>query len=258
MRRFREDADIAHKRLQDMQVGVSMTWHSHQQHPPESAENQEVSWWSDTWNMLHRSEWYFCNIEVNVDGADLDPNTSMTVYHGTEWGAAFQIVAKGQGFIPGEGTHAKRGRSYSGMFCTETLPDAFQRANPSRYMRNGQYTRWCTPVVLELRTSHLVNLGPTKRVKPGETGVKLQGIEFVRIHFHLPAMQNFMRLERQVIRQIFCTDWRARTCACGLCGNVTHAASDDFWQWRKSNSNQWYSGRCYRRVCVGGMGRVWL
>ena len=254
---FHRDAAEAARQLEAEDIGRSMNWGSPQKHPPESPENEHVSKWSDRWWALMRDEWYSIDLNTDFSGAERDTHqTPETRYHGTEWGSAWQVLVESQGFIPGEGTHAKKSKSYSGMFCTETLPDAFQRAWPDRCAREGQYSRWCTPVCLEVKTAHLVKVGPTKYVKPGTPGKQLNGIEFVRLHFHLPMMDNYMRLERREIREILRTEWNAVMCACKLCGRVTHRDCNTFWHWVRSGKHYWYHRSCHTRV--SNSGRNWL
>ena len=108
---------------------------------------------------LVRNEWFSVPLALDMaEGEKHDDDDIPTMFHGTEWGAAFQIV-RDKAFIIGQGTHAIRGKSRAGCWCVSTLPDALLRCNPSRFMDDEHgYSRWSCPVVLELRAVSLVRV----------------------------------------------------------------------------------------------------
>ena len=185
-----------------------------------------------------------------TDGEIQDCDNTKTMFHGTEWGAAFQIVCN-RAFIIGPGTHGIRGRSMAGCWCVPTLPDALLRCNPNRFMDHEHgYSRWSCPVVLQLRAVRLVRVPrSTMHCAPGEIGRVHNGLVIDKIHFNTKLMQNFMHLERQDVRRTLLDDpWRNRVCDCGLCGTYTHSADPKWWEWRKTRAEHYYHPRFYTRV----------
>ena len=78
---------------------------------------------------LLRKEWFSVMLALDMaDGEILENDHTPTMFHGTEWGAAFQIVCN-RAFIIGPGTHGIRGRSMAGCWCVPTLPDALHRCS---------------------------------------------------------------------------------------------------------------------------------
>ena len=173
------------------------------------------------------------------------------MFHGTEWGAAFQIV-RNQAFIIGHGTHAIRGRSWAGCWCVPTLPDALQRCDPDRSMGHENcYSQWSCPVVLQLWAVRLVRVPRTTMhcAPGGEIGSVHNGLVVDQIHFNTRLMENFMALEKQDVRGALLADpFRNRICNCGLCGTYTHTADPSWWEWRETRSGHYYHPRCYCRT----------
>ena len=201
---------------------------------------------------LLRDEWFSVTFALDMaEGEILDDDDTPTMFHGTEWGAAFQIV-RNRAFIIGPGTHGIRGRSMAGCWCVPTLPDALLRCNPNRFMDHEHgYSRWSCPVVLQLRAARLVRVPrSTMHCAPGgEIGEVHNGLVIDRIHFNIRLMQNFMALERHDVRGALMADpFRNRTCACGVCGSYTHSADPSWWEWRKTKAGHYYHPRCHKRI----------
>ena len=172
-----------------------------------------------------------------------------TEFHGTEWGAAIQIVQQ-NAFINGPGTHNVCGKTLAGCWCVPTLPDALLRCNPARFLDPAQGpSRWCCPVVLQLRAARYVRMPrSTMHCAPGEIGSVHNGLVIDQIHLNTRLMQNFMALETQVVRRSLLDDpTRNRICKCGLCSACTHANDASWHEWRKSKKG-WYHRRCHTRV----------
>ena len=218
-----------------------------QMHPP-IAEGSDFSAYSDTYYLLPRKEWFYIDLVTTLHGgASFEDHSEKPVFHGTEWGSAFKMIAWSQGFIPGTGTHSKKGKSYSGAWCVPTLPDALQRCQPDRYQVEGGLSRWCCPVVLEMVCSHLVRMGgrSTMMCCPGQIGVRHEGVRLQRIHFNIDYMQTYMAHEGFKVNAYLCQEATARLCGCGRCGLVTNSSCPDFRTWQKSRNNIWYTERCY-------------
>ena len=122
-------------------------------HPAHPAHGEASAFSDDQYGFwLVRNEWFSVTLALDMaEGQIHDDDDTPTMFHGTEWGAAFQIV-RNKAFIIGHGTHAIRGKSRAGCWCVPTLPDALLRCNPSRFMDHEHgCSRWSCPVVLQLR-----------------------------------------------------------------------------------------------------------
>ena len=173
-----------------------------------------------------------------------------TEFHGTEWGAAIQIVQQ-NAFINGPGTHNVRGKTLAGCWCVPTLPDALLRCNPARFLDPAQGpSRWCCPVVLQLRAVRYVRIPhSTMHCAPGDIGTPHNGLVIYQIHFNRRLMQNFKALETEPVQKLFLKDPNQnRMCSCGLCGAYTHGADPHWESWQRSNTGKWYQRRCYMRM----------
>jgi hypothetical protein len=236
------------------------SWQKHPAHP----DDPRKSVYSNAWNMLDASEWYYMDLNVEVKGGELvrAPASNMArtkLFHGAEYGSALKIFKARQGFIVGPGTHSVRGKSWSGLWCTDSLPDAVQRSDPERYLFQGDLTRFCCPIVIELATASVFKTVPQtcKHCIPGHHGQKLDGVIFQRVHFSLRFCNNYLRLEDPIIRARLCKDsFHCRRCACRICGAVCLPEDADYWAgWSKSGSRKWYRNQCHDRVSTG---RGWL
>ena len=232
---------------------------------PAHPDHAEASAFSDPWSLLwlERKEWFSVMLALDMTEGELhDVDDAPTMFHGTEWGAAFQIV-RNKAFIIGQGTHAVRGTSRAGCWCVPTLGDALTRCQPRRFMDREHditgYSRWSCPVVLQLRAVRYVKAPrSTMHCAPGNIGSVHNGLVIDEIHFNTRLMRNFMALERQSVRRTLRADphWN-RICNCGLCGIYLRA--DDRWEWRKSNAGHYYHPRCYKRiVCYGAHVAHWF
>ena len=232
----------------------TQSWQKHPAHP----DDPRKSVYSNAWNMLDPTEWYMIDLNVVVEGGDLvrAPASSAlpTLFHGTEYGSALKMVKARQGFIVGPGTHGVRGKSWSGLWCTDSLPDAAQRSDPDRYLYQGDYTRFCCPIVIELATASVFKtFGQTQQCIPGHHGQRLDGVIFRRVHFNLRFCKNYLRLEDPIIRARMCADsFHCRRCACRICGAVCLPEDADYWDgWRRSGRSTYYRLQCHFRVSTG-------
>ena len=96
----------------------------HPMHPDASVHSDAHSG-----SYLVRSEWFAMPVCLDLREGELEDNGDLRMFHGTEWGSAYQIV-RGRAFIIGQGTHSIRGRSKSGCWCVPTLLGALLRSNP--------------------------------------------------------------------------------------------------------------------------------
>lgn len=240
---------------QNKAIGIRVMYHGIKVFPhPPHPQSADYSSYSDAWTWLVRSEWFMMPVAVGAmdsDDYDLDVNQyAEPMFHGTEWGSALQILASGM-FIVGEGTHSIRGRSKSGCWCVPTLADALSRADPRRYAQGPlEYSRFCCPVVLELRAARLIRVpGSTMHCAPGSIGAVHTGIVIDAVHFNIRLMQNYMLLEESQARHaLYKNPSRCRLCACNLCGLYSDPAEPTWYEWRKSGAGLWYDARCYRRI----------
>ena len=132
-------------------------------HAPHSTYGEFYSTYSDSWYLLERGEWYSLDVTTKAVGTEWIVQTEAgqtPMFHGTEFGAAYQILWQSQGFIAGEGTHKKNKTTYAGAWVVTSLADALFRANPRRYMTDdgAYFSRRSCPVVLEIRAAHLVKM----------------------------------------------------------------------------------------------------
>jgi hypothetical protein len=220
----------------------------HQGLPP---PQEMYSVFSDAWTLLLRDEWYRFRIDIDTSCGEVEFTDAPTMYHGTEWGSAIQILRSGM-FITGPGTHSIRGSSRSGCWCVPTLPDALLRSNPFRYKLDGNYNRFCTPVVLELRAVNLVKVPgsrSTMHCSTSSIGSKHTGLLLTNLHCNVRLMSNFVELELPSIQQkLLMSPTMCRVCSCGLCGAYSDPLSPEFQSWRKSGRGLYYHPRCYGRV----------
>ena len=163
-------AELERQQLQ-MKVSMDCQWKNHDPHP---IHGPDYSIYSDTSYRLKRSEWYEFNVDVSF-GADCTVENiaeMKTVFHGTEWGSGFRIVFKNEGFIVG----SSRCGGHAGLWAMPSFGEGACRANPDRYKMNGNYTRWCMPVVIELASCLLKkHRGTSKHFIPGCTTSTLRG-----------------------------------------------------------------------------------
>lgn len=199
---------------------------------------------------LERSEWFRMELHLDLSGGRIDFDGSPVMFHGTEWGSAAQIVTRSSGFIVGPGTHSVRGSAWSGCWCVPTLADALNRADPDRYMFDGEYSRFSCPVVLEIQAAWLRNVpGSTMHCAPGAVGASHEGLVINAIHFNKRLMHNYLKMEQPDLRcMLRLHPFDCRRCACGLCGHVCRPESPEWNEWRSSRSKAWYHPRCYERV----------
>ena len=214
--------------------------------------NDNASAFSDPeYLWLERKEWFSVPFKLDMTEKEIqDDNDIPTMFHGTEWGAAFQIVRK-RAFIIGQGTHSHHRKKWSGCWCVPTLPDALQRCNPARFLdQMKRPSRWCCPVVLQLKAVKYVRMPhSTMHCAPGDIGTPHNGLVIYQIHFNRRLMRNFKPWRRKPCGDYF---WsiqnQNRMCSCGLCGAYTHGTDPDWESWERSNAGKWYQRRCYERV----------
>jgi hypothetical protein len=240
------------------EIGIEFTFAdagTPQMHPPrilDGVEDMEVSAFSDgEYYLLRRQEWFRLGLHVDASNGTIDFDDKPIMFHGTEWGSANKILMQSEGFITGGGTHRVRGRSLSGCWCVPTLGDALTRADPTRYVYNGGFSRLSCPVVLELRPAWLRRVpGSTMHCCTSQTGHQHEGLLIQAIHFNTRFMQNYMELERAaVVRELKLDSVRCRRCSCGLCGNVCSVRNDAQWMsWKRSGTGHWYDPVCYARI----------
>ena len=203
------------------------------------------------WGFLLREEWCRMSMKTKTYGdTSLEhEQTPRTMFHGTEWGSAIRIAQ--HGFIVGTGTHGVRGKSWSGCWCVPHLAEALQRSDPTRYADNGEYNRFCCPVVLEVRCAQLRRVpGTTKHVCPGDIGAVLDGVEVAAIHFNKALLKNFLTLETLHLRARLQSDsFHVRRCGCNICGRVCLPETNEWHMWRRSNTGRFYAPRCADRCC---------
>ena len=226
-------------------------------HPPMGEPGYELySAFSDAWTLVECDEFYRAPVttilSTEYDITTVDLGGAQFMYHGTEWGSAQAILRSGM-FITGEGTHSIRGAARSGCWCVPTLPDAMQRSNPRRYLRDGHYDRKCTPVVVELCIARLglVKVPGSKCTMhciPGPIGQPLEGLLITALHFNTRLMANWMQLEVPEVRAALSAGHTHRICACGLCGAWSDPRTQLWNQWRKSGKGLYYHPRCYARI----------
>ena len=228
-------------------------------HPAHPARCEASAFSDPLYGWLVRREWFSVLLALDMAAGEIhDDHDIPTMFHGTEWGSAFQIV-RNKAFIIGQGTHGLRGRSRAGCWCVPTLPDALDRCNPTRFMDHEHgYSRWSCPVVLQLRAVRYVRIPhSTMHCAPGEIGSVHSGLVIDQIHFNTRLMQNFMALETQAVRRSLLDDpLRNRICRCGLCGAYTHANEASWNLWRRSKKGLHYHPRCYERVTT--LSAVWF
>ena len=206
--------------------GLRPQMHSAHEKNPAASEYSDAAW--GDW--LTRAEWFRVQLMIDFSGegelhdSPAPDANSPVMFHGTEWGSAIQIVRQ-RAFITGPGTHSIRGKSRSGCWCVPTLPDALQRAQPTRYSVAGDFSRWCCPVVLELRAAKLIRVpGRTMHCSPGPVGQSNTGLVIDAIHFNIRLMENFLELEKPQVRALLAANpYHNRICACGLCGELSSA-----------------------------------
>ena len=231
------------------------SWQKHPSHP----SDPRMSVHSVGWCKLHRHDWFYIELNVEIEGGELvrapAPSGSQKLFHGTEFGSVLKIVRARQGFIVGPGTHGVHGKSWSGLWCVPSLPDAVTRSDPERYKYQGDFTRFCCPMVIELETASVIKTVPQtcKHCIPGQHGQQLHGVIFRRVHFNKRFCVNYMRLESPMIRRRLAEDsFHCRRCACRICGAVSLPEDVDDWnRWEKSNGRQWYLPECLERVKTG-------
>ena len=87
---------------------------------------------------LVRSEWFSADIRSYFKRTDQGPSQTKPTeppgclhFHGTTLKAAVSMLQLG-GFIPGKNGHGKRGKYLQGLFCADSLGEAFMRADPGR------------------------------------------------------------------------------------------------------------------------------
>ena len=222
-------------------------------HPAHPVHAEASAFSDDQYGLwLLRNEWFSVMLALDMaEGEIQSDDGTPTMFHGTEWGAAFQIV-RNRAFIIGPGTHGIRGRSMAGCWCVPTLPDALLRCNPNRFMDHEHgYSRWSCPVVFELRAARLVRVPRSTMhcVPGGEIGEVHNGLVIDRIHFNIRLMKNFMTLEQQDVRRtLLANPHQNRICHCGLCGTYTHSADPSWWEWRRTNAGHYYHPRCHKRI----------
>ena len=220
-------------------------------HPAHPASCEASAFSDPLYGWLVRREWFSVLLALDMAAGEIhDDHDTPTMFHGTEWGAAFQIV-RNKAFIVGQGTHGIRGKPMAGCWGVPTLPDALLRCNPARFMdREHGYSRRSCPVVLQLRAVRYVRVPhSTKHCAPGEIGSVHNGLVIDQIHFNTRLMQNFMALETQAVRRSLLDDpLRNRICRCTLCGAYTHANDAGWQKWHKSKKGGYYHPRCYTRV----------
>ena len=209
---------------------------------------EKVSEYSSDHYWLEREEWWRLRLDVDFSGGLIN-SMGPILFHGTEWGAACRIIWRAQGFIVGPGTHRVRNTSVAGCWLTDELGEAIRRGDPSRYCVDGDFTRLCCPVVLEMQAVDLKKIpgtyGANRYCARGETGTVHKGVMVLAIHFNIRFMRNYIKLEDEKLRQRLRQDpWRYRRCACELCGQVCDPDDPSYWKWEKSGSNQWYIPRC--------------
>ena len=211
-----------------------------------------VSEYSDgIWHWLERREWFRMHLSVDTSHGEIVFEDCELMYHGTEWGSAMQIIQGSKGFIVGPGTHAVRGKSWSGCWCVPTLGDALGRASPDRYKVDGEYSRFSCPVVLEIRAASLRKVPGTTTMHcvPAAIGTSHPGLLITGIHFNTRFMKNYIKLEDENIRRALRLDpFRCRRCACDICGHYCLAGDSGWWGWKASTKKKWYTPRCYERV----------
>ena len=261
-------ADVA-VAVRDVETARLLQQHGHFQmryamqkplmHPASQRGPEWGSAYSDDWTLLVAGEFYRADVHSSSEYAQPTEERLLTFYHGTEWGSTWHIL-QGGAFIAGPGTHSIRGRSRSGCWCAPTLPDALQRANPKRYMTDGTYSRWCTPVVLELelqraRVVKVPGSRSTMHCAQADIGAIVEGLVIREVHFNVRLMENFMKLEELDVRSCLkSTGCMYRVCTCGLCGAHSDPRDADLWySWHKSGKGLYYHPRCYTRIAAASL-----
>ena len=214
--------------------------------------NDNASAFSDPeYLWLERKEWFSVPFKLDMTEGEIQDDSDIpTMFHGTEWGAAIQIMQQ-NAFIIGQGTHSHHRKKWSGCWCVPTLADALERCNPARFLdQMKRPSRWCCPVVLQLRAVKYVRMPhSTMHCAPGDIGTRHNGLVIYQIHFNRRLMQNFKALETEAVRSLLLKDPNQnRMCSCGLCGAYTHGTDPDWESWERSNAGKWYQQRCYVRV----------
>ena len=219
-----------------------------------------MSKYSCDWFKLPHEEWFSMDVECQPGaGWDFSVDTAERImFHGTEWGSAHKMIVMSQGFVVGEERHSKGGKFYAGAWCVPTLGDALLRAQPHRYEVDGDASRWCTPVVLEMACAHLVRMGgrSSMHCRPGTPTLRHAGVRLVRMHVNVQLMVQYMLLETAPVRQALLQfDTTIRRCSCGTCGAVSgfqEQGNPEWLTWRKSRKHQSYTEWCYKRMSAAG------
>ena len=173
----REFAQFAQSDAENLHVVPTCASERPLPHAPHGEFGEKYSEYSDCWWKLDRPEWCYLTVTTAVNSlSDWVLETlpgQATMFHGTTYGAAYMIINVGRGFVPGEGTHVKNGRSCAGAWCVPSFGDGLLRSDPSRWRESdGSMNRLCTPVVLEIRCAALTKIerpdpDALQRVDPG-------------------------------------------------------------------------------------------
>ena len=162
------------------------------------------------------------------------------------------------GFIPGPNGHGRRGKYLQGLFCTESLGEAFQRVDPWRAIGCDFLHVYGCPVVVELQVAswklrryhgHRRDL----KVVEGSPGTLMQGVLLKRVHVNRRYFWNFVR-NTGVPRAAICGQGSP---GCTTCGQFISIEDQNQLckKWRdesigyKSGSGIVYCPHCADMVC---------
>ena len=197
------------------------------QHGPEPSDPR-LSCFSGFWLKLLREEWYSSDITPSFYGDgmqnySLERNEDDRVerrYHGTTLQAAVSMMRTG-GFIPGPNGHGCRGKYLQGLFCTDTVADAFQRVDPWRVGDGDRLSFMGCPVVVELEVAAFKlrqyhRYRPDLRVIEGMPDVLMQGVQLVKVHGNRRFFSNFSQtIERTLTKRELCGTGSRGSLTCG-------------------------------------------
>ena len=222
------------------------------------------SCYSDVWFKLLAHEWSASDITPSFSGegaehCDLNTNEDATTtrFHGTTVKAVKGMMSAG-GFIPGPNGHGRRGKYLLGLFCTESLGEAFQRVDPWRAIGCDFLHVYGCPVVVELQVAswklrryhgHRRDL----KVVEGSPGTLMQGVLLKRVHVNRRYFWNFVR-NTGVTRAAICGQ---ESPGCTTCGQFISIEDQNQLcrKWRdesigyKSGSGLVYCPECADMVC---------
>ena len=221
---------------------------------------------------LAAKEWIRIEFKITATGqtfgeyTDVHTGANMSnqrFYHGTPLGAVLGMYYKG-GFIPGQGTCQKKGKTKAGAFCTTEFFGAFDKGTSHLHdfavqdgAGNKALNLLCMPTVIELEKKHLHN-PPTsmhkfKHVFEGDIGKVLPGVLIRAVHINLVLFENYSKALELAKKGCLENPQQARLCGQNktrFTGAFYQATCARFMPWAQvahtSNTGIWYCQQCAR------------